>query len=920
MTQLLPTLRPAPAIAAGWQLGPALLLRVAGQPVEHAWSMRSADTAAWARAMTDLESVRARLAERLRDELTDLVGAAGDDVRAALINLRRDIFNGRQPRPQTLERAEAGYSEYARALLRQWHTTCEDLTALASEGTSALATDERAGRALLQAFSRDPSLRSALMLQSEVLERHLDKYLTVPAGAAKLNKNHRHVERTLLEMLYRATRKTSPFSTLTSVALCEAGTDDAASALPVPPDLRQRSVVRLNVAILARVAAVIGARPELRGDLVAAIAPGASVTEDQVRYARRRSAMAADPDAVVALDSVHESLFFLPSGPGVRAVADALADGPLTMRELAAGLVGGADSPEEAERLLGHLVRLGLILLPQLQINLQDPDPAVALIRALRRQPSPALRDAAAALERARQTVRSYVDTSVPDRRDLIAGLRSGLGDMFEALGAGRDLVPRTLIYEDAHVGTAVVGADRRAWERHHLPGLAALSAILPAFDLNLPRRLTARGFFVARYGAGGRCDDVEQFCHEFQRDFYDPYDQRLMRRTAFDDDNEYVRQENWFKLPEIAAVDDARAEASRLLDHAVSRAPDATSIELSDDFVERIGELLGAVPRSPWSFFVQSAAADADDAGTLVLNQAYTGMTSMFSRFAHGFAEQDPAAADLLRRAMHTGLPDDTVLAELRGGYDTTNLNLHPALTRYELVCPGEASQRPADQQIRLGDLELQHDPEQDRLRLWCPRIHSFVQPVYLGFLMPMALPEIQQVLMCLAPAGMAQIDLWAGTGAAVPGDRVSEYPRITLAGIVVQRRMWKVPIECAPERRPGQDEADWFLDVQRWRRGLGLPDRVFARVDFAVTPGSAADDGDEGADEQGQPKATRKPLAVDFDSLFSVRIFTQLLRSASSRVVLTEALPDDGELWLTDPAGRHYVTELVVETYPKE
>ena len=123
--------------------------------------------------------------------------------------------------------------------------------------------------------------------------------------------------------------------------------------------------------------------------------------------------------------------------------------------------------------------------------------------------------------------------------------------------------MPRTVIYEDTTITGEGMEVDRGLWERTLLPDLADLADLLPAFDLNVSRRLTAKGFFKARYGVGGQCEDVVRFCHEFQRDFFEPYTRRSMRRRQFDDDNEFVPQENWFKLEDIVAVDRAREAAS---------------------------------------------------------------------------------------------------------------------------------------------------------------------------------------------------------------------------------------------------------------------------------------------------------------------------------------------------------------------
>ncbi|WP_214105608.1 lantibiotic dehydratase [Acrocarpospora catenulata] len=892
--------------AGRWRLGEAFLLRVAGQPADVVTAVRTDNAVAWTLRVFDHEAARDAAGTRLREEIERTVASldSGDQNRVALINLRRDVFNARQPRPATLAKAEQALTS---VLLADWRTAMASLDEVLAEGAEILAADVAAARVRARAVLADDALRCAVLLQSEVLERSMDRYLD---PARKLDKAGRQTEWTLLELLYRAALKTSPFSTLTSVGLGRF-TSEATRPVPEPASLRQRSTVRLNVAVLARLSAAILADPGLRSDVSVTLAPGVSVDGDTARYVRRRTTAGLDPDAVVAIDGVHEDLFFLPSGPALNDVVTIARQARLTLRELSEKVAAAADdrTAEATDRLLGHLLRLGLLLAPDLQLDLGSPDPAAAFGAGLATQSHPALRRVAAALDQAGDLVTRYPATPARGRAVLLAEIRGRVRDAYDLAGAPERLVPRTLVYEDTTITSDGMATDRRAWESQALPSLAALADILPAFDLSLPRRLTALGFFKARYGSGGRCDDLERFCHEFQRDFFAPYAQRSMRRRAFDEGNIYLPQENWFKLPELAALDRAREAASLHLRGLQPEAGTPEEIRLGADFVAAVLRHLPADGRfdQPWSFFVQLASASGRPGdGRLVLNQAYSGLTLMFSRFAHSLEEGGARAllAETLRRAT----PPGAVLAELRGGYETTNLNIHPSVTDYEIVCPGDISTRPPGEQILLDDLVMVHDERADRVRLMSGRLGREVIPIYLGFLLPMALPEVQQVLMCFAPGGMAQIDLWAGTGQPVPAEGITMYPRLVLGDLVLQRRMWKLSTSVFPFRDPRHSDAEHLLKVHRWRREHGIPGRVFAQVD---TAGRGAGDGER--------KATRKPLPVDFGSWMSLQLLEQLALGASARVVLTECAPDFGELWLRDEHGRAHVGEFLIELYER-
>lgn len=900
--------------ASGWRLGSGFLLRVAGQPAEAVAALRTPAAVDWTEQVLAAEGTRDAIGDDLREALESELAARGseDPERVALINLRRDAFNGRRPRPSTLTRAEPLMPAETRALANQWIVAIDRVRDLLDQGLAVLGDDLAAARSRARELLADDNLRSAVLLQSEVLEKNMDRYLD---PARKLDKHGRQVERTLLELLYRAALKTSPFSTLTSVGLGRFS-DTATRPRPEPVSLQQHSTTRLNIAVLARLSAVILADPTLRSGLRVTLAPGASSDGETMRYVRRRTAAGTDPDAVVAIDNVHENLFFLPSGPALDDVVALTRQARPTLAELSRQLADAA--PErtiaEADQLVGHLLRLGFLLAPDLQIDLRSAHPTEIFVAALSTQDHPILQQLARSLQAAVVLVDAYPGTPARGRASVLRELREQVRASFEVLGASDQLVPRTVIYEDTTITGEGMEVDRGVWERTMLPDLADLADILPAFDLNVSRRLTAKGFFRARYGVGGRCEDVVRFCHEFQRDFFEPYTRRAMRRRQFDDDNAFVPQENWFKLDDIVAVDRAREAASlHLRDLRAADAGLVEEIRLGPEFVDAVRrELPGAAQLAqPWSFFVQLAAG-GQAPGRLILNQAYAGLTLMFSRFAHSIE----GAGELITRILADYWPDGAVLAELRGGYETTNLNIHPAVTQYEIVCPGDASTRPPAEQISLEDLVLVHDEQADRVRLMSTRLGKEVVPVYLGFLMPMALPEIQQILLCFSPSGMAQIDLWAGTGDPVPVDGITSYPRLALGDLVLQRRMWKLNTAVFPFRDPQHSDAEHLLRLQRWRLEHGLPRRLFAQIDNAAAK-SAVDDGAVPAAPDGERKAGRKPLPVDFDSWMSLQLFEQLALGASARIVLTEANPDLDELWLTDEHGRPHVTELLLELY---
>ncbi len=473
-------------------------------------------------------------------------------------------------------------------------------------------------------------------------------------------------------------------------------------------------------------------------------------------------------------------------------------------------------------------------------------------------------------------------------------------------LGAEEPALPQTLLYEDVSAGDDLVcpdgplaGATGRA--------LRAVEGILPLFDVTLPQRITLHGFFLARYGRGGRCDDLLGLVHDFHEDFFDQYLSFTAQRTAFDEDGRYVPEENWLGQSALRTLDDARRRFAAGMRQLWEARGTAGEIRLPDGLLSSVASELAplAAGFTPQSHHIQVSrpGPDRPDRPLVVLNRSYGGLAFPFSRFTHvydGPGTGEPGLSALLRDELRARQPDGTVFAELTGGQITSNLNLHGRLTDHQIVCPGERATVPEADRLDLDDLYLEHDEASDRLVLRSARLDREVVPVYLGYLVPVALPEIPRTLLLLSPSTMTPTDVWGGVPEGEPVDGVTRRPRVVHGDVVISRRSWTAPATALPVRGPGTDEARWYLEWQRLRRAHGLPDQVFATVL-----------------RDGRRALGAKPLYVDFDSPLSLTAFDALVdREPGTAVVLREMLPAEDGLHLTSDQG-HHVAELAVETF---
>ncbi|MFJ3582396.1 lantibiotic dehydratase [Streptomyces sp. NPDC090127] len=919
------------------------VIRVAGLPVETVRELRCPGSRRWADEVAAATDALRAAGETVGDRLHGLVGRTEDgqeDVRRRLLALRRAVFNGRPPQdPQGARELVASLDVETGRALDAWLVDHRRLVDRHAQGAALLAEETGRARAALGRLVDEERLRKALLLASPVLYGQLDAYVRaveVPGGGSgghgggpgAPGKKQRKIERSLLSYLYRTVCKTSPFSTFTGVALGEFTEDGDGFAVRVDDEWTGHA--RLNVVALGRLAETIAADPVRLADLPVSLASGWGRDDDRVRYVRRW-VTAGDDDTAVTFDAVQDRLFFLRrSGTLERLLGLFEERGTLRHGELAAwlavehGAVSGpgegegddegegegddaecgapAAGSDDVERYLGALLDVGMLQVPVLRTEVHDTDPLRAFQRSLRAVGRPWADELAAELAGPVELVDRFARAAPAERPAVLAALRERLREIQRALGAEEGRVPQTVLYEDAAAGTAT-GPDAQAWARLADGPLAAVERVLPAFDLTLPQRLILKGFFLARYGRGGRCDDLLKLVHDFHEDFFEQYMSFTAKRTTFDAEGRYVPEENWLGQPELKALDTARTAFVERMRNLWEKATSAGAGEVVLDdtsMAEIADELQGLTAHfAPMSHHLQLADRPGGSP-LLVLNRSYGGLSFPFSRFTQLF---DGLAERLLDNSAAV-VPPGAVLAEVTGGPVTSNLNLHGRLVPYEIVCPGETGTLEPECRIDLDDLSIEHDEPTDRLVLRSSRLGREVIPVYLGYLVPLALPELARTLLLLSPTSMAPLNVWGGVPEGEPAAGVTSRPRVRHGDLVLARRSWSAPAAVLPLRATGDGpsaDADWFLGWHRFRRAHGLPDRVFATV---------SDSGARGA-------TGAKPQYVDFDSALSLAAFEALLKSEQARVVFREALPDEDELHVTSGRGRH-VAELSVETLP--
>lgn len=895
---------------------PRFLLRVGGLPISMLDELRFPRTVQWQTTLLSLEDLLARQSSRLVDLLHAAVGVSTEkkDVRQRLLRLKRDIFHLRVSHIEEARMLVQVLGENERPVLSAWLDLWEHYQQQLALGAEILKSELIEKRARLKELVRIEDFRKGVLVASPLLHQAIDGYLA--SDITQLDREARTVERSLLAYLFRATCKTSPFSTFTPVCLgvCATG-GSPTDALELELDsVEKHSFTRFNMTILSRLSAQILACLEIRKALPVQITNGWQLQNGYIRYVRRKPVIdIRDLESPVPADFIQEHLMQLPVGALLSRLLEHMSGsrqeplGSILAHLCAYRPYQGAEAM--VEEYLQHLLRLGFLIVPAFQVDIHHDRLLAAYCQNLRAIATPQTHALAHHLDTIDVRVDAYARASLAERTVLLAEIKQVVQQCAVVLNASQRslFLPGTLLYEDTTLAPQrlVIHQDQESWTII-LASLHEFQQLLPIFDERLPHKMMTRGYFQARYGVGQHCDDFFAFCDRLKQEFL-----RLLQQDdlqAFDEQGNFTGRPDYFHQPEMQLLNQARLQVAEYVQRAYQALPAGRQeLLLGEDFFQTLAPLVPREAQDVQSVTFLSHFARVQHEPLLILNRVYPGLTTMFSRFVYCFAEDRSAALlATLRTTLEQSQPPGTVFAELKGGYDATNLNLHPALTPYELVCPGELSTRPHAEQIPLEDLCIQDNTDAGCLILFSKRLKKRIIPLYLGFLVPAALPEIQQVLLSFSYLTSCTLDLWQGTKLlGVPdAERPLIFaPRLRYKHLVVQRATWNVSGSLLPRRERGATDADFSLAVARWRKKLGLPANVFcAPLHASAGP------------QTGPPPRRLKPLYVDFENYFSVLLLEATIKNTNEAFVFTEMLPEPDQLWFKHD-DLAYVSEIVLE-----
>lgn len=872
---------------------PGVLLRVAGIPVSATEDLAAPFLPEAMDRSADLESrlkaLAAELSDKLHGEVKSLSGQPA--LQHRYINLRRDVFNGRDVSAANLHALASPLSADVSERLLHWQRLKEELREHEAESERRLQDWQRLQRRRLQAIAVREDFQKGLQAASPSFVRALKDFLDWDGGTA--DRKVRRAEAVLLSYLFRSTHKTSPFSRLTVVALARiVDAPDEAAPLSAAGDNALVARVQPSMAVMARFRHAIGAGAMRLPRARLVLNPTAVVESGRMRYRRRGESVIPFGGPMHA--RVAEYPFNITLTPSLSLLRDRLAGGEVaTVRELVDMLTNDLGmSDEEARAYIDILVKNDVLTVAGLRQSVFDPQCWEDFGRALSSWNEEEVADATGALSRLSRSAADYERCDASTRNRLVAEI----GAQLDAAISGIDeqsVVPRPLFYEDAALGDAPLNMPRRSWETK-LSDLAELHRALALFDPLLVSKLTLKVYFRRRYGQGGVCRDIAGFSDDFHDFFY----RAFARAGHAAEQNEMFNQAvlNPMRIAEVSSLLSLQKEFQRYLRERLMEAPE--EIVLPADMLSR----LGAFAAGLHGFLSNSFLFQLDGrTERIVLNRVLGGTGSSFSRFEHLFrSEQGNPVRDMLEDNLSMATEEGALFAEVQGGHET-NLNQHSLTAAAEIVLPGERGSAPQGRRIALTELSIRHDRETDSVSLFCERLGKTIRPVFAGLLHPLAMPELQTLLLHFASPFSLPLD---HLERAVESDGgPPNLPRLRYKQVVLERAKWTVDFAAFPARGRQETDYSYVLRVHRWREASQMPRKCFAQVSSRAN-----------GTGEGEGSGREKPFYVDLANTFCLAGLEKAINGSDGRVIFSEALPLPGDTPLLRGGERH-TCEFAVE-----
>lgn len=808
----------------------------------------------------------AQVGEETSDALLPLVQAAGEQ-RGRLVALRRDIHNGRLTRVRhALKRDDI--PDEVRIRIAPWLDAAEQAAVL-KESLPGRYDDWIAQwrHAAADLFYHD-SIAGAVQLSGEGLYASIERYIKADCGATWKPAKARSVEASLTNFFYRAALKPSPFGRFVTVSAFPA--DSVRSDAVGERD--EHSVVRAN-RVLVNWLFGLSTFADLESEIAhVSLNSTLEVTDELLRYVANSRELGARGYCGYAVVRLKKE--------GVlRDLVDLLQTGPASAAECVALLAAKIEDRKKATTVLNALVASGLLFMRAATPE-QDPRYLKALVAGVAKDPSDRAALVAAPLTSLVEMEAHYAESSLERRADMLAQVRDQVGRLTERLmidGPPAESL-KAPVYEDVVASTTPSSWDRAVVESH-LPTLDALGDLAAIMDYGQLKRIGLYAFSRSVGGMMSLTDLFEKF---------------VALPTAGQDDVLAGRscEEAEVFLAERRSFKSALVDAMQVDD-------DGWTFSAAD-LKDAVGLVPHAARAESITFRLQMALDASAPSGTgLIVNGVNTGFGAFFSRFCGelGAAEDNSWSLEAaVREHLAAQFPHQADVNAVFG----LNFNIHPRLAGAVIDYPGGVVPATANR-LLLKDLVAVPDDEHQTVRVVHRETGAPVDLMPMNFLIPLWSPPLYKMIEALSPTILYPWRVAADLVGGPPGTVSVETRRLTVDGVVIDRRSWTLPAsECPYLEELAKGDLAAILAFDEWRQAQGWPLHAFvlcqtvAEYDLLGGRNPLLARSLDRVTHM-RKAAVHKPMFVDFRNPMLLR---SLARTATSRpdtvLFVRECLPD--------------------------
>lgn len=906
---------------------PDILMRIGGMPFETLAAFRIGKWAVAAEKVIQTshqwQEVRTAFSNACYQAIPLFNGLP---VQKQLLNLRRDIFNGRKPDRVLFDNIIAAAPELA-VLLEQYVVLYQQYEADKQVAETVFREELRMAREYLAESTHHPAFEQGVLLSSRVFFGELPVYRQRFSGEE--SRKILQAEHTALRYLTRIAGKTSPFGSFNQLGLARV-VPHAAWPLQAEGVKTMHSHVRLNNQLFLNITGLLYSHRKWRRQIPLRLNPTISKTDEQqflflVNDKNVESFQRLNGDELLEL-VIHE--MSSAENPDISLLAERLLE------------TVDADKAD-IESYIIELIEIGLLEF-RLDISGTDPDWDMALIKALEKHfpGEPLLVKLVAVLRNAKQNAGVFEKSPAKERAAILsavyAEIRSTYMELHEAAGlpeaerqlpgtsqktAEQDLPSKSegqdinqtfskkhntyfwfgeehLFYEDTFdEQVALLPADSMFSVGKAIENCARL---FHRFEYNRPESERMHLFFQQHYAPSEQVS-LMRFYEDYYKHVRFPEQQADENGTPVETPGGFMKpKDRYEKLIE---------EWSRIVAPLIERQhPDqAEEIRYSSAELEpllRENGLYEERKNASTGAFLQFF--ERDGKMNAVVNALQAGYGKYYSRFLHVLPV---AITEGLRKFNRAEVLSGQLFIEATDA-SCFNANLHPPLLDAEISLPGGNNSLPKSMQVPVTDIVVCSDKK--RLHLVHTITGKKIEVLDLSFENLSRRSRLYQLVVLLSvqesPANyhLSKVVNDYCYKKAVKG-KVIAFPRVVFDDhLVVQRRRWEVPSGNIPCRLPSETEADYGLRLRIWIKENNWPAQVFINI-------AQHEERIGGRNEKLSVYSSDdyKPQYMDFDSPLFIRFFDRLSRKTGRMIRITEMLPGPKDL-LQSKDG-HYITEYV-------